>query len=57
MLDETMSSEMLQNLPYFWNKKTQSLLEMKNGKKTIWVFLFQNYVPILKHYTRQFHQA
>ena len=40
-----LSSEMLQNLPYFWSRtygKNPKFLKMRK-KKTIWVFLFQNY--------------
>ena len=65
-----LSSEMLQNLPCFWNKKPQLVFDVFISSNFGFItvdailvyvyylgFLFPNIWQILKHFPRQFHRA
>ena len=61
-----LSSEMLQNLPSFWNKNIQIVFSALHFEQ-LWIFntvknpnlleMKKKIWQILKHFTRQFHQA
>ena len=59
-----LSSETLQNLPYFWNMKIQIVFFVsevarneKRKKNYLGFFLIAKIWHILKYFTRQFYQA